>query len=60
MMYLIILSAMVISAINWFKWKIVSLAITYFLIDKGYNTPNEYEMKEYTNKVVRRLFKMEI
>lgn len=60
MMYLFLLSVMVISVINWLKWKIVTLAITYFLIDKGYNTPTESEMKEYTNKVVRHLFKMEI
>lgn len=48
-----------ICGFKWLKWYVSTLGMAYYIEKNGYRQPNEDEMKECTQWVIRRLFKLD-
>lgn len=51
------LIATVVCGIGWLSRYISCSAMIYYMIKKGYKLPDDKEMEECTQSVIRRLFK---
>lgn len=46
-----------IAAFMWFKWRIATLAIIYYIEKKQYIQPDDREMRKCTAWVIKNMFK---
>lgn len=53
----ILVLIVVICAYKWLKWKIVGMALTYYMIEKGYEEPSKEEMKACIQTIANQIFK---
>ena len=56
-MSIVLLIVAFICAVNWLKWKVITMAMVYYIQKNGYKLPSEQETKECTQFVVKNLFK---
>lgn len=48
----------IIFAIGWIKYKVSSKAVIYYIEKNGYKQPNDKEIAECTQAVVKHMFKV--